>query len=173
MGLKLPQNKLNKKKTAKSFMEWSWVFILLFFGLSFIDIRFAYLGFFCMIAPIAFALSGKGKIHCSHYCPRGSLFGKFLSFISMKNSLPPFMTTKWFKYALFVAMFTSFGFCFYQLGLGIENVASAVFNMMLRSSLIGIIIGIVFMPRSWCKICPMGLVAGLIKGKRKVRELIQ
>jgi len=167
MELKLPQKKQSKKKTTKSFMQWSWVFILLFFGLSFIDIRFAYLGFLCMIAPIAFAVSGKGKIHCSHYCPRGSLFGKFLPFLSMKNSLPSFMAKKWFKYALFVVMFTSFGFCFYQLGLGIENVASAVFNMMLRSLLIGVIIGIVFMPRSWCKICSMGLVAGLIRNNRK------
>jgi len=173
MELKLTQTQTNKKKKAKSFMEWSWILILLFFGLSFIDIRFAYLGFLCMIAPIALAISGKGKIHCSHYCPRGSFFGKFLSFVSMKNSLPSFMTTKWFKYTLFVAMFTSFGFCFYQMGIGVENVASAVLNMMIRSSLIGMIIGIVFMPRSWCKICPMGLVAGLIKDKRKVRTLMQ
>lgn len=168
MDLRLPQENTKKKKKAKSLMEWSWIFILLFFGLSFTDIRFAYLGFLCMIAPIAFAVSGKGRIHCSHYCPRGSLFGRFLSYLSMKNSLPSFMATKWFKYTLLVAMFTSFGFCFYQLGLGIENVASAVFNMMLRSSLIGIIIGIVFMPRSWCKICPMGLVAGLIRDNRKL-----
>ncbi|MFW0860948.1 MAG: 4Fe-4S binding protein [Dethiobacter sp.] len=66
-------------------------------------------------------------------------------------------------------MFTAFGACFYQLGAGVENVAAALFNMMLRSTLIGIIIGIAFMPRSWCKICPMGLVAGLIRGRSKLR----
>lgn len=162
-------HKTNKRKTPKSLMEWSWIFMLLFFALSFLDIRFAYLGFLCMAAPIGFAVSGKGKIHCSHYCPRGSLFGKFLHFVSLKNSLPAFMNTKWFKYSLLVAMFSAFGYCFYQMGAGLENVASAVLNMMLRSTLIGVIIGIVFMPRSWCKICPMGLVAGLIRDRVKLR----
>lgn len=158
---------LLKRTRGKSIMEWSWVFIILFFGLSFLDIRFAYLGFVCMAAPIIFAISGKGKIHCSHYCPRGSLFGKFLPLLSLKNSMPAFMNQKWFKYSLLVFMFSSFGMCFYSLGLGLENIASAILNMMVRSSLVGILVGIVFMPRSWCKICPMGLIAGTISNHKK------
>jgi uncharacterized membrane protein len=83
--------------------------------------------------------------------------------------MPPFMNTKWFKYSLLIAMFSAFGHCFYQMGAGLENIASAILNMMIRSTLIGVIIGIVFMPRSWCKICPMGLMAGLIRDKGKLR----
>jgi len=156
-----------KTVKGKSLMAWSWIFMVIFFVLSFIDIRFAYLGLICMAMPIGLAISGKGKVHCSHYCPRGSLFGKFLPLFSMKNTMPKFMNTKWFKYSLLIFMFSSFGFCFYQMGLGVENVASAILNMMVRSTLIGIIVGMVFMPRSWCKICPMGLVAGLIKVRGK------
>ena len=156
-----------KKRTPQSFMKWSWIFLLAFFALSFIDIRFAVAGFLCMAAPIGFALAGKGKIHCSHYCPRGSFFGKFLPYLSLKKTLPAFMGTRWFKHGLLILMIVFFGRCLYRMGWGLENIGQAVLNMMLRSLLMGAIIGVVFMPRSWCKVCPMGHAAGLIRELQK------
>jgi hypothetical protein len=120
-----------------------------------------------MASPIAFAVAGKGKRHCSHYCPRGSFFGKFLPFISFKKSLPKFMNTKWFKTLLLILMFTNFGVLLYQAGWGYENIGSAVLKMMLRSFLVGLIFGIISLPRSWCKVCPMGYAAGMIRDVKK------
>ena len=154
---------LKKKKSPKSLIKWSWIVIVIFFLVSFIDIRFALAGFICMAAPIGFALAGKGKIHCSHYCPRGSFFGKFLPLISLKRTLPSFMTSKWFKHGLLIFMFSAFGVSLYKAGWNYENIAAAIFNMMLRSFLAGALIGIIFMPRNWCKICPMGHTAGMIR----------
>lgn len=156
-----------KKKIPKSIMKWSWVFIVAFFVLSFFDARFALAGFLCMAAPIGFALAGKGKIHCSHYCPRGSFFGKFLPFLSLNKTLPAFMTRKWFKHGLLIVMFTAFGICLYRSGWGFENTGSAVFRFMLRSFLVGAVLGTVFIPRSWCRVCPMGHAAGLIRYLRR------
>ena len=156
-----------KKKAPKSIVKWSWILLVTFFALSFWDIRFALLGFLCMAAPIGFAIAGKGKVHCSHYCPRGSFLGKFLPFVSLNKTLPGFMSTKWFKNALLVFMFSAFGTCLFRMGLGYENVGRAVFNMMLRSFLVAAVIGIIFMPRSWCKICPMGHAAGIIRNAKK------
>jgi hypothetical protein len=156
-----------KNKKPLSIMSWSWVFLVLFFLLSFIDVRFALAGFICMAFPIAFAVAGKGKRHCSHYCPRGSFFGKFLPFISLKKPLPEFMNTKWFKTLLLVLMFTNFGVLLYQMGWGYENIGRAIFKMMLRSFLIGLMFGIISLPRSWCKVCPMGYAAGMIRDVKK------
>lgn len=154
------------KKAPISIVKWSWIIIIVFFVLSFIDVRFAIGGLLCMISPIGFALAGKGKRHCSHYCPRGSLFGKFLPIVSMKNSLPKFMTKKWFKHGLLIFMIGAFGFYLVRFGWGFENIGNAIFSIMLRSFLVGIVFGIVFMPRSWCKICPMGHAAGMIRNIR-------
>lgn len=154
-----------KKTNPKSWMKWSWIFILLFFALSFLNINFALAGFICMAAPITFALAGKGKIHCSHYCPRGSFFGMFLKYISLNKTLPRFMTTKTFKHFLLIFMFSAFGLTIYKMGTGYENLAKAMYTMMLRSFLAGGLIGLIFMPRSWCKICPMGHAAGLISSR--------
>ena len=155
-----------KRYAPKSILKWSWILIIGFFALSLFDTRFALAGFLCMAAPVGFALAGRGKIHCSHYCPRGSFFGRFLPLVSMNRKLPSFMNTKWFKHGLLIFMFSAFGMCLYRMGWGYKSVGRAVFNMMLRSFLVGALIGIVYMPRSWCKVCPMGHAAGLIRGLR-------
>lgn len=161
---------LIKKNAPKSLIKWSWILIVIFFALSFYDVRFALAGFICMLAPISFAVAGKGKIHCSHYCPRGSFFGKFLPFTSMNRTMPSFMATKWFKHGLLIFMIVAFGRCLYRFGWGYENIANAVFNIMLRSFLLGAIIGTVFMPRSWCRVCPMGHAAGMIRDLKNSKK---
>lgn len=162
------EKKIKQINRTRSIMSWSWILIVAFFALSFWDERFGLLGFVCMLVPIGLALSGRGKVHCSHYCPRGSFFGKFLSLVSLKRTMPRFMTTKWFRHAFLVFMLTRFGFCLYRLGF--ENIAFGMFRFMLSSFILGIVLGIVFLPRSWCKVCPMGHTAGMIRDLYTARE---
>lgn len=149
----------------KSHMKWSWIIMILFIVLSIIDIRFGILGFLCMAAPIYHALKGRGKIHCAKYCPRGSLLGKFLNEISMNNNLPKAMHRKWFKNLLLILMITVFSISLYHAGLNFTRIAFSVFRFMMVSLIIGIIVGIIFKPRSWCIVCPMGHATGMIKNK--------
>ncbi|MBF8984152.1 4Fe-4S ferredoxin [Lutibacter sp. B2] len=150
----------------KSHQKWAWIFMVLFIILSIVDIRFGWLGFICMGAPIYHAVRGRGKIHCSKYCPRGSLLGKFLKDISMDNNLPKSLKTKTVKNGLLALMMTMFTISLYH-GFHAENVFRAigfgVFRLMTASLALGVIMGIVFKPRSWCQVCPMGHATGLIK----------
>ena len=156
----------------KSHMKWSFIFMILFLSLSIYDIRFGALGFICMGAPIYHALKGRGKIHCSKYCPRGSLLGVFLKKISLNNKAPKFMFTKKFKNALLIFMLTVFTLAMIHTGGEAKKIAFAMFRFMSSSLIIGIIIGIVFKPRSWCIICPMGNATLLIdKQLKKISNL--
>lgn len=154
--------KSNKKKVVKSHMKWSYVIMLMFLTLGIIDIRFGVLGFACMGAPMYHALRGRGKIHCQKYCPRGSLLARALESISLKNKLPKFMGSKKFKNGLLTAMVILFTFSMYHAGLNFNRIAFAMFRFMSMSLLVGIITGIIFKPRSWCVVCPMGHASGLI-----------
>lgn len=154
--------KTNEKKVVKSHMKWSYVIMLMFLTLGIIDIRFGILGFACMGAPMYHSIRGRGKIHCQKYCPRGSLLARALESISLKNKLPKFMATKKFKNGLLTAMVVLFSFSMYHAGLNFNRIAFAMFRFMSMSLLVGIITGIIFKPRSWCVVCPMGHAAGLI-----------
>lgn len=154
---------MNKKKSHQS---WSWMLMMLFILLSIIDIRFGVLGFICMGTPIYHALKGRGKIHCSKYCPRGSLLGKFLENISFKNNFPKSWRSRNVKNGMLLLMMTMFTISMYHAFHSpdvIKAVAFGVFRLMMVSLAVGVIMGVMFRPRSWCQVCPMGHATGLIK----------
>ncbi|MBI9013295.1 MAG: 4Fe-4S binding protein [Clostridiales bacterium] len=153
-----------------SHMKWSWIFMILFLTLSVIDFRFGILGFICMGAPVYHAVRGRGKIHCSKFCPRGSLLGIFLKNISLNQKAPKFMFTRKFKNGLLILMLSVFSFAMYHAGGDPNKIAFAMFRFMSSSLIIGIIMGIVFKPRSWCGVCPMGHGTVLIDQQMKKRN---
>lgn len=105
-----------------------------------------------------------GKVHCAKYCPRGSLLGRLLENVSMQNKLPKFMTKKNFKHGLLAVMLiVFFSISMYHAGWNFYKIAFSMFRFMTMSLAIGIIMGIVFKPRSWCTVCPMGTGTGLIQ----------
>jgi polyferredoxin len=120
-----------------------------------------------MTMPMYHAIKGRGKIHCSHYCPRGSILQKFLKGISFNNTLPS-PIRKHGKKVLIVVMIVLFSFSMYHAGPNIYKIGFALFRFMTASFTLGIIMGIFFKPRSWCQVCPMGYAAELIsKSKPK------
>ncbi|MEL7597032.1 MAG: 4Fe-4S binding protein [Clostridiaceae bacterium] len=151
----------------KSYQKWSWIFMILFIGLSIIDIRFGLLGFICMGVPIYHALRGRGKIHCSHYCPRGSLLGNFLKNVSLQNNLPKWIKIKTAKKVLLTWMMVMFTISLINAGPNINRIALAIFRLMTSSLALGVIMGIIFKPRTWCQVCPMGYGTELITKKIK------
>lgn len=151
----------------KSYQKWSWIFMILFIGLSIIDIRFGLLGFICMGVPIYHALRGRGKIHCSHYCPRGSLLGNFLKNVSLQNNLPKWIKIKTAKKILLTWMMVMFTVSLINAGPNINRIALAIFRLMTSSLALGVIMGIIFKSRTWCQVCPMGYGTELITKKIK------
>ena len=158
-------------KKRKSQQHWTWIIIITFFILGFLDIRFGILGFICMGAPIYHALRGEGKVHCSKYCPRGSFLGKFLARISMQRPLPAYLRTRKAKNIILTVMITVFSFSMLHTGFEFNKMAFALFRFMGMSFIIGIIMGVFFKPRTWCQVCPMGHGAGLITEYQKNNEM--
>ncbi len=146
----------------KSHMHWSWLIMVAFLILGIFDFRFGILGFVCMGAPIYHALRGRGKVHCRSYCPRGSILGKWLPYISLNRNMPKFMTTKFFKYTLLTLMLAVFSFSLSHAGWQYNKIAFRVFRFMVMSLGVGVVTGMLFKPRSWCVVCPMGTATGLI-----------
>ncbi|MDK2919650.1 MAG: hypothetical protein PWQ37_2383 [Candidatus Petromonas sp.] len=148
---------------AKSYMKWSWILFVGFMGAGIVDFRFAVVGLLCMISPLALSLLGKGKRHCSHYCPRGSFLARFMSRVSMGYDVPSFMRKKSFKTLILILMLTSFTVSLYTKGLTLYNIGFTLFRLVIITTVIGVFLGVFYKPRTWCTICPMGYASGLIK----------
>lgn len=156
-----------------SHMKWSWIIMVSFLVLGILDFRFGVLGFMCMGAPIYHALRGRGKVHCRSYCPRGSILGKFLPYVSLNKDMPRFMTSKWFKYFLLALMVGVFSFSLSHAHWQFNSIAMRVFRFMVMSLGVGVVTGILFKPRSWCVICPMGTATGLVAQQIQVKPVLK
>jgi len=146
----------------KSHQNWSWIILVTFLIVAAIKPIFGLFGIVCMTAPMYHALRGRGKIHCSKYCPRGSLLGKFLKYVSLNNTLPSFLRSKTAKNILLLVMMSMLTFAMIHTKGNINKIGFALFRFMSLSLLVGIILGILFKPRSWCQVCPMGHACDLI-----------
>ncbi len=140
--------------------------MVMFILLSILNIKFGLLGLLCMAAPIFHAFRGRGKVHCSHYCPRGSILQKFLKNISMNNNLPKSIRIHG-KKVLLTLMIILFSLSLIHAAPNINRIAFAIFRFMTASLAIGVITGVFFKPRAWCQVCPMGYAAELVAKNKK------
>lgn len=159
-----------QKKKRKSHQGWSWIIIISFFALSVLNVYFGLFGLLCMTMPIYHALRGRGKIHCSHYCPRGSFLGKFMEKVSMQNNLPNSMKSKKFKNMVLAFMILMLAISLVHSGGEIHKIAFALFRFMFASFVVGVLMGVFFKPRSWCQVCPMGHATALIADIKKEKD---
>ncbi|MBQ6652074.1 MAG: 4Fe-4S binding protein [Prevotella sp.] len=146
-------------------------------GLSFYWILFAYLiiGWFypvigfvaliCMIGPVLTSI-WRGRYWCGHICPRGNMYDRLLSKYSPHRPIPKFVRTFGFRLFMVFFIFTMFGIQFY-LGWGDWNAMGKVFwNIILLTTVVGVVLSFIYAPRTWCSFCPMGTISSWVAPKK-------
>lgn len=154
----------NAKKWIRSQQKWTWIITIIWMLIANIWPPFGLYGFICMFTPIIIALSGRGKMSCARICPRGSFIGKFTPAFSRKKVMPTWVHTKRFKFLLWAIMMGSFiGLMFWAAPKGVYTLGKTVLYFMEVATLIAFLTGLIFKPRSWCTVCPMGFTSGNIR----------
>lgn len=129
-------------------------------------VGFAVLG--CMGASIAVAFS-HGRAWCD-VCPRGTFFDVIMSKVSPNRTLPGWLRSTPIRIGVLVFMM---GFMTVRLvqTWGDLPAMGMVFVMLLTITTgIGIVLALVYRPRSWCAFCPMGSMANWIgRGKHPLQ----
>ncbi|MDT8718044.1 4Fe-4S binding protein [Clostridium sp. 19966] len=125
---------------------------------------FGLYGLVCMFTPIIIALSGRGKMSCARICPRGSFIGKFTKPFSRNVPMPSWTRTKGFKFILWSIMMGTFIILMiWAVPKGIYTLGKTILYFMEAATLIAFLTGLIFRPRSWCTVCPMGFTSGNIR----------
>lgn len=95
----------------KHWYDYLWIVTIVYLGLGFFNILFAWLGLIFFLLPLILAIGGKGKLYCNRYCDRGQLLallgGRFG--LSRRRDMPRFLRSKWFRYGFLVFFFAMFG----------------------------------------------------------------
>lgn len=119
----------------------------------------------CMVLGTTIAFF-RGRMWCNWYCPRGSFYDAIIAKISPKKEIPGF-----FKRPLFRIIFLSLLMLIMISQIirrwpNLYNIGIFFVTMLSVTTAVGIIFAVIFHPRVWCCICPIGSIANWI-GKNK------
>jgi hypothetical protein len=164
-GLKKPIV-VDGKVWPASWQGWSWIITIVWMTIANLWHPFGLYGLVCMFTPIIIALSGRGKMSCARICPRGSFIGLFtwpFKFFSLKR--PTLFGKKGFKFFLWALMMGSFaGLMIWVIPKGdIYQIGFTILVFMEVATALAVLFGILFTPRAWCTVCPMGTTTGKIR----------
>lgn len=158
------------KKWIPTLQDRSWIVTIVWMTAANFYHPIGLFGFICMFTPIIIAISGRGKMHCARICPRGSLIGKIGNIVNLGLKRPKLYSEKWFRPMLWAIMMGSFAVMLvFVIPQGIDTLGFSVLIFMEIATVLAILNSILFTPRQWCTICPMGYTSGNI---RKLRNKI-
>lgn len=124
-----------------------------------------FLAFICMVAPVAFAIK-RGRWWCGNACPRGNMYDRLLAQYSPHRPIPKFVRTTGFRAFMVLFIFTMFGVQMYC-AWGDWNAMGKVFwNIILMTTIIGVVLSFIYAPRTWCSFCPMGTLSAWAAPKK-------
>lgn len=138
-------------------------YIFLFFLIaSLFDMRLGSIAIICMLAPIVISILGRGRYWCGNYCPRGNFYDHIVSRISPNRSVPKFLKSMGFRVFMIVFIMTNFGIGIYKNWGDLYGIGFVFYKIIVITSLVGIVLGVIYNQRTWCNFCPMGTIASLI-----------
>jgi len=119
-----------------------------------------------IVAALATNLGTK-RYFCGNLCPNGRFFSAAFKGASLRRKLPRSLYSPELRRVLCGFML----FCVINLlvrsGGGLEPVARVFWAIYVFAVGIGVLMGLVFKPRAWCAVCPMGTLQDNLSGGRK------
>ncbi|GAA0079193.1 4Fe-4S binding protein [Clostridium sp. CTA-5] len=159
-------------KFLKLWKKYSFIMLIAFILLGLIDLRFALLAVVCMIAPIIVSIF-KGRFWCGNLCPRGNFYDNIVSKFSNKRKVPKFLKSYYFRSIVVVVMMSMFGMGIKQNLGNLYGIGMVFYRMIVVTTIIGIVLSLVYNHRTWCHFCPMGTIASVISKFRKNKKVLQ
>lgn len=126
--------------------------------------KYPLLGYFiplCMMLGIGVSL-WRGRKWCDWYCPRGSFFDTLIKLISPNREIPRF-----FKGLPLRIGFLSFLMLMMTVQIikrwpDLYKIGMFFVILLTVTTILGIILALIFPPRTWCCFCPIGSMANWV-----------
>ncbi|ACL75012.1 4Fe-4S binding protein [Ruminiclostridium cellulolyticum] len=148
--------------TIKSFVhKWAWLLLIFFCIVGLVYPKAGIAAIICMLAPVAVSFF-RGRMWCGNFCPRGSMNDILISKISRNKKIPRIMKNMWFRLIFLVVLMGAFTVQFSFAWGDMVQVGQVFVRMILITTGLTIVLGVIFSHRAWCVICPMGTMASLI-----------
>ena len=161
-GITITLSAINKKR-KQLLLTMALAFIALLAASLFVSGNFGYFLFACLslgmlIAPFL------GRYWCNWLCPRGSFLEAFLGKFTLRRQFPQLFKNSLFLTLVAAIFMAMMGVNFYLLSAsqtGFSALGIALTRLLVASTVVAIILGIIYEPRVWCVFCPGATFAKL------------
>lgn len=142
--------------------RFAYLIMLFFLIVIFIDVKIIFFSLLCMIIPIIIALLGGKRFWCKYLCPRGSLYYNIGKVSKYNARSPKLLRTPLFRLIVLLIIFYMLGNGAYTMWGNYDSLGLILYNIILITTSIGVIIGYAYHPRTWCCFCPTGTIVDVI-----------
>ena len=142
-----------------------WV-LLIFLMIGIVYPAIGFIAIICMLGPVVVSFK-RGRFWCGNICPRGSFYDKVLSKISPHKPIPLFFRSMGLRYFMIGFIFFVFGWQMYNAWGNIAAMGNVFVQIILITTIVGVILGGIYHHRTWCTFCPMGTLSRLVAPKMK------
>jgi ferredoxin-type protein NapH len=134
---------------------------------------YPYLGFLVPVVMVMGMVGGlfRGRWVCGWACPRGSFLERIMRRLSFHLGIPHFLRNYVLRWALFGVLM---GFMVWRLSLNPgdpEHWGRVFWLMCTITTSVGVILAVLFWPRTWCAFCPVGTCAGTVGGRKRPLQI--
>lgn len=119
---------------------------------------FGYFVPICMIGGLVPAFF-VGRKWCDWACARGSFYESVVATLAGNRPVPRLLRSTGFRVAIMAALFATFGLRITQLWGDWAAVGGFFMTFLTATTVVGIVLGIIYQPRSWCAFCPIGTLS--------------
>lgn len=155
------------KNNMQQYLFW---ILLVFLVVGIIYPVIGLLAIICMLAPVIMAFY-KGRYWCGNFCPRGSFYDNVIAKISPKKPIPAIFRSTGFRIFMVMFIMGVFGVqMFYAWG-DLAAMGAVFVQIILITTIVGIVLGAIYHQRTWCSFCPMGTLASWASAKARPMPL--
>ncbi|HPZ10523.1 MAG TPA: 4Fe-4S binding protein [Candidatus Eremiobacteraeota bacterium] len=120
----------------------------------------------------------RGRFWCGNLCPRGAFLEIFIKPISFYGKIPNLFKAKYFRIFVVTVFMTVFtlrtkaAFSAWTMMEALDKWGLVFATLCLVTTIIAIVLGVIYSPRAWCSFCPMGTMEKWIYNiNKKVKTL--
>ncbi len=115
---------------------------------------------FCMLLGIGIGFF-RGRKWCDWYCPRGSFYDTLVKPVSPKKQIPELFKGLPFRIIVLIILMSVMTVRLIAFWPDPYRIGKSFVLLLTVTTTLGIILAFFFHPRTWCYLCPVGLLANL------------
>ncbi len=174
---KFPKRFFMKKANVTKIQMVSWIIVPL---LSLGGLWYHKLGLIMPVMMVFLLVLSyfRGRFWCGNLCPRGAFLELFIKPVSFYGKIPDLYKSKYFRLlvvTVFMALFTlrtKAAFGAWPLMESLDKWGLVFATLCLVTTIIAVVLGVLYSPRAWCSFCPMGTIEkGLYNINKKIKTL--